>query len=312
MRFIVNMYNHSELGQRSLEDVVGIAGHQLRALGHQIIWDQRNNKFLNSVAGEGLNIVVEGFTPQATEILARAHAQGARFIILATEEPSPKGFNQGTQLEMVKRQEWFPEAAKFAEGIIALVPGKHVTDWYGQFCPTAWTELGYAPTLVRTHDFAPTYDFGFYGSLTTRRLRILKKLARRANREKAVRVIADFKDQVERDRIMREAKVIVQIRKFEAMGLVSSSRCNTALSLGRPVVAEPHLLSKPWDEIVTFTETLDAFYNQCLITLSAWKGIHAAQMDKFKVKLSPENCVGRAFKEIGIFDGEGKGIKYAA
>lgn len=306
------MLNHSDLGQRSLEDVVGIWGHQCRALGHQIVWDQRNHMFLKTLEGQGMNIVVEGFTHQAIEILADAYRQGARFIILATEEPTPKGFNHGTQLEMVKRQELFPEAAKYAEGIIHLVPGEHVTRWYSQFCPAAPCELGYAPSLVRPADFEPTYDFGFYGSLTKRRLKILKKLARISGKAKAVRIIADFKDQVKRDQIMREAKVIVQIRKFEEMGLVSSSRCNTALCLGRPVVAEPHLLSKPWDEIVRFAPSLESFYNQCSMILSAWKGTHALQMEKFMTLLSPENCVGKALQQIGILDSTNSEVKVKA
>lgn len=300
VNFLVTLFNHSAIGQKSLEDVVGIWGHGARALGHQIVWDERNHMFLNTLAGQGMNIVVEGFTPDAIKLMADGYSQGARFIILATEEPTPKGFNHGTQSEMVKRQQTFPEAAKYAEGIIHLVPGDHVTRWYGQFCPSAPCELGYAPTLVRSGDFEPTYDFGFYGSLTKRRLKILKGLARRANTQKAVRIIADFKDQVERDRIMREARVVVQIRKFEEMGLVSSSRCNTALCLGRPVVAEPHLLSKPWDEIVRFAPSVESFYDQCLMVRAAWKGTHAVQMEKFKAALSPQECVGKALEDIGV------------
>lgn len=296
------MFNHSSIGQRSLEDVCGIFGHQCRAIGHQIVWDQRNHMFLNTLAGQGMNIVVEGFTSEAIRLMAHAHGQGARFIILATEEPTPKGFNHGTQIEMVKRQQTFPEAAKYADGIIHLVPGDHVTQWYGQFCPSAPCELGYAPSLVRPQDFEPTFDFGFYGSLTKRRLKILKGLAKRAGSQKAVRIIADFKDQTERDRIMREAKVVVQIRKFEEMGLVSSSRCNTALCLGRPVVAEPHLLSKPWDEIVRFAPSVESFYDQCIMVRTAWKGTHAVQMEKFKAKLSPELCVGKALHDIGVLE----------
>lgn len=281
---------------------MGILGHQLRALGHTAIWDTTNRQFLNTKNGEGLNIVVEGFTPAAIEVMANAYAQGARFIILATEEPTPRGFNHGTQQEMVYRQKTFPDAAKYAEGIICLVPGKHVTDWYGQFAPTAWTELGYAPSLVRPNDTIPTHDFGFYGSLTRRRLTILRRLAKRANSLKAVRIVADFKTQVERDVAMREARVVVQLRKFESMGLVSSSRCNTALCLGRPVVAEPHNLSKPWDEIVSFTNSMEQFFDVCLFMRSTWRHVREQQFERFKTLLSPDNCVGRAFREIRVFE----------
>lgn len=298
-QFAFTLLNHNEMGQRSLEDVISIVGHQLRALGHLAVWEKANNRL---VAGDcGINVIVEGFTPTTVRIMSEAHAQGARFLILATEEPTPKGFNHGTQKEMVQRQAIFPEAAKFCEGILHLVPGEHVTKWYGQFAPAAQAELGYAPTLVRPRDHGePEYDFGFYGSLSRRRLKLLKELARRVGTAKAVRVVADFKTETERDRLMRQARVLVQIRKFDEMGLVSSSRCNTALCIGRPVVAEPHQLSKPWDEIVRFSTTAEGFFRQALLIRSAWRGVHADQFAKFKAKLSPEHCVGAALRSIGL------------
>ncbi len=224
------------------------------------------------------------------------------WLILATEEPSPKGFNQGTQPEMVYRQKMFPEAAKFCDGIIHLVPGDHVTKWYSQFAPAAPAELGYASTLVRSPqtDFEPDFEFGFYGSLSPRRLKLIKRLANRTGKVNAVRLVADFKTQKERDQEMRRAKVIIQIRKFKEMGLVSSSRCNTALCLGRPVVAEPHLLSHPWDEVIPFAQTEEGFLNLAMMMLTHWRGAHADQFAKFKARFPPEVCIGRALDQIGI------------
>lgn len=300
MRFLCNLMNHNLIGQRSLEDVIGIFGHQMRALGHDIVWDPKNNQVLTR--DFGMNIVVEGFTPLMVQILSEQHQAGARFVCLATEEPTDKGFNHGTQVEMVQRQKMFPEAARFFEGIIHLVPGERVTRWYSQFAPSAYAELGYAPTLVRPSrtDIEPDFDFGFYGSLSDRRLKILKRLAKHIGTPKAVKIVGDFATQVDRDREMRRCRVLVQIRKFDEMGLVSSSRCNTALCLGRPVIAEPHLLSKPWDEIVQFASSIDAFYNAAIMMRTAWKGVHAAQFARFKERLTPEVCVGAALDAIGI------------
>lgn len=302
MNFLFNMLNHNESGQRSLEDVIGIFGHQLRALGHEAIWEKSNDKFLH--ASRGINVIVEGFTAPTIRVFSEAHAAGARFVILATEEPSDRGFNQGTQDEMIERQRVFPLAAQFAEAILHLVPGEHVTRWYSQFAPTAQIELGYAPTIVRPADpqYDPPFDFGFYGSLTKRRLKILKKLADLCNKKNAIRVVGDFQEQRDRDKIMREAKIVLQIRKFEEMGLVSSSRCNTALCLGRPVVAEPHLLSRPWDEVVTFAQNERSFYDVALMMRAGWRGAHERQFNRFRDKFSPEFCVGRALDKIGILD----------
>lgn len=298
-QFVFWLGNHNQMGQRSLEDVIGIFGHQLRALGHTAVWEESNSRW---VAREsGINIVVEGFTPSVIDVIGQARAQGARFLCLATEEPTPKGFNHGRDPEMVRRQQMFPEAMKHFDGILHLVPGEHVTSWYSQFAPTAYVELGFAPSLIRSiPGVEPEYDFGFFGSISNRRLRILKKLAKRIGTQKAVKIVGDFASQDDRDRQMRRARVIVQIRKHEEMGLVSSSRCNTALSIGRPVVGEPHALSQPWDEIVRFSDSLESFYDTAILVRSMWRPVHAQQLEAFKTKLPPEVCVSEPLRKIGI------------
>src|SRR5215469_9524900 len=144
--FLFHLFQHTPAGRQSLVDVIGIIGNQLRALGHNAIHDPLNDDAYPRgwfPASRGFNVIVEGFTPHTIAEIAAAHAEGARFICLATEEPTPKGFNHGTSKEMVARQEIFPEAMKYFEGIIHLVPGKRITDWYVQFAPTAQAELGY-------------------------------------------------------------------------------------------------------------------------------------------------------------------------
>lgn len=319
MYFFANLWNHTATGQRSIEDIIGIVGKSLIALGHDAVWDPSKSveaapTFIT--ADTGINIIVEGFRQQHVETLAKARAGGCRFLMLATEEPTPTGFNHGItkeaqsnpllrsmQQEMVARQEIFPEAAKYCEGILHLVPGKHVTDWYSQFAPAAYAELGYAPLLFRPKQFLiPTFDFGFYGSLTPRRQVVLSNLARAIKKpiERAVVVVSDFKSQRDRDALMGKAKVLLQIRKVEAMGLVSSSRCNTALMIGRPVVAEPHDLSKPWDEVIDFPATPAEFVENAIAARDNWRELHAKQLERFKQAFPPERCVGEPLQEIGI------------
>jgi hypothetical protein len=303
-QFLFHLWNHTDLGKRSLEDVIGIFGKQLRALGHTAIWHPENDRrpdvaFIGGAVG--YNVIVEGFTPYSIDIIARAHANGGRFICLATEEPTATGFNHGTQREMAWRQELFPAAARFFDGILHFVPGDAVTRWYGQFAPTAPIELGYAPELVRRqliHE--PEFDFGFFGSISKRRRALLIRLGRTTRRR--VAVLGDFATQNDRDRAMQNAKVIVQLRKFEEMGLVSSSRCNTALCNGRPIVAEPHdaALSKPWDEIVQFSRDIDEFILRASVVASCWRETHQKQFEAFARLLPPEECVGRALRAIGV------------
>lgn len=326
------MAQHTILGQRSLEDVIQIVIHQLRELGHTAVWDPANREFLLpnmpfNVSGRSVapspdtyNVLVEGFTPEIAQLIGHFHVQGARFVCLATEEPSDQGFNHGTTPEMAARGRDFVAAAPYLSAIWHLVPGQHVTDWYARHAPSAHVELGYAASLVRretaaqlrgTFNPAPRFDFGFYGSLSRRRHALLKRL--HASTGKTIKLVHDFKSGPERDAAMMEAKVILQIRKFEEMGLVSSSRCNRALCIGRPVVAEPHELSRPWDEVVSFGKTEDDFFARAVAMLSTWRSSHAHQFDRFREKFTPEYCVGRALQAtLGISRGEARGASARA
>ena len=67
-------------------------------------------------------------------------------------------------------------------------------------------------------------------------------------------------------------------------------------------MAEPHLLSKPWDEVVMFSSSLEDFYSRAALVCAMWKGIHADQMGKFKTKFTPEFCVGEPLRKLGIFE----------
>lgn len=311
-QFCWNVINHNPIGVRSLEDIIEIISSQLLALGHTAAWDRTNDKMVS--AESGINILVEGFTEYHVGIVKQMHEAGARFVVLATEEPTEKGFNHGTQKEMVERQRVFPLVAPYIEGIIHLVPGDHVTRWYSQFAPAAYTELGWSPKIMRPNAPIvvkengvqrvipePDYEFGFYGSLTPRRHRLLKRLARKVtNNPKAIVTMVDFGTMSARDNEMRRAKVIVQLRKFDEMGLVSSSRCNTALAIGRPVIAEPHELCKPWDEVVRFSRTEESFFDEAFAMRAMWRGVYQQQLAKFKATFPPEACIGRALEVLGI------------
>lgn len=313
MKLLFHLFNHTPAGKRSLEDVIRIVIMQLRALGHEALWDPTNepphvkDHEIHFAHGPGeFNVIVEGFTPSMIEYIAAVKADNParRFICLATEEPTDRGFNHGTQREMIARQADFPAAMRYFDGILHLVPGERVTRWYAQWAPTAQVELGYAQTLLRRQRVTnPRFDFGFYGSGTERRARLLRKLFDFCGRPpNCVRIVTDFCDEDARDTAMQDCKVILQVRKFEEMGLVSSSRCNTALCMGRPVVAEPHdaSLSKPWDEIVKFTKTEAEFLLTCRMARNNWRAMHREQLRALATKLTPEVCIGRPLASLRL------------
>lgn len=294
--FAFNTWNHCRQGQIIVEDITKIMGHQLMALGHEARWS--NESFVH----DGYNVVLESFAddPDTITRISEAHARGCRFLYVATEEPTRTGFNHGLEPAMIDRQHAFPAAAKFAAGILHLIPGDGVTRWYAQFAPAAYAELGYAQTLEAPVDVVePSHDFGFYGKVTWRREKMLARLEQQSGAP-VLRIASLDVPRLERDALMQHARVIVQIRANDEWGMVSSTRCATALHFGRPVVAEPHPFCKPWDEVVHFSESLESFYSDAAGAARDWRAVHAGQLTKFKAKLSPEACVGRALRDIGI------------
>lgn len=297
MIFHFNTFNHCRQGQIIVEDITQIMGQQLFALGHLPIFD--NGEFTLF----GHNVILESFAddPNTIRRIAEAHGKGCRFLYVATEEPTANGFNHGLEPAMIDRQNAFAEAAKYCDGILHLVPGEHVTRWYSQHAPAAYAELGYAPTLVQSPgEIEPVYDFGFYGKMTWRREQMLAKLMQLSGC-KVVRITSLDAQRELRDASMRAAKVIVQIRANEEWGMVSSTRCASALNLGRPVIAEPHDgYAKPWDQVVPFAASIDEFYSDAIALTFDWRAAHADQLRKFAAVLTPEICIGEPLRKIGI------------
>lgn len=287
MIFLFNVWNHIQLGQMSLQDPMSLIGRQLEALGHKAQW--ANDGFYT--APGTYNILFEGFSPYHVSQMKWCKENGGKIIIIATEEPTEKGFNHGILPDMIRRQAIFPEAAKYADAIWHLVPG--CTEWYGQFgTPAAFLDLGYSPGMVRAPESKLDHDFGFFGSLTPRRQQILDRFVRAGKKLRWVQ----FASCAQRDYEMSRCRVVLQIRAHDEMGLISNSRCCTALHLGRPVIAEPHANPGVWPQIIDFVE-LDLFVHRAIQMRKQWREVHEQQMARFKTLLSPENCVGKTLNE---------------
>lgn len=294
MRFNFSAFNHCPQGKLAVTSIAEVMAAQIEAVGHaaSIVQDA---KFIGPE--EGVNAVFESFADPAYPALptiAAARAAGCRFVYVATEEPTPAGFNHGYDPAMVRRQEAFEGACAHAEAILHLVPG--VTDWYARLAPAAHVELGHAPGLERMAEREPEYDYGFYGQVTSRRAEILGRLGA----GKVLAVSGIVRSQREVDAEMARARVVVQIRANPDMGLVSSSRLNTALHVGRPVVAEPHQRPGPWASIVHFARSLDAFYADAAAAVRDWRRLHAAQFSAFRATLTPEASIGAPLRAVGL------------
>lgn len=295
MIFSLSSFNHSPQGRRALHDVFAVVGHQLIALGHEVRWTEATD-----FVGDGVNVVAESFADPrhpALPAIGEAHRRGCRFLYVATECPGAAAFNDAADDPgMRDRQAAFPEACAYASGILHLVPGAEVTAWYGRHAPAAYAELGHAPGLERATGEEPTLDFGFFGKRTVRREAILAWLQRRGT----IFNVFDFRPAEQRDADMRTTRVVVQVREHAETTVLSSSRCNTALHLGRPVIAEPHAEPGIWNEIVRFAPTLDDFVEEAASALPRWRELHQGQMERFRDLMTPERCVGEPLRRIGI------------
>jgi hypothetical protein len=302
MLFNFSTFNHGLQGKIIVEDITVTMGKQLAALGHTAIWTEEP-RFIP--ASEGWNVILESFADDSVIVpisiiptIAEAYANGARFLCVATEEPTEKGFNSGLDPGMIRRQDAFIKAAPYLSAIVHLVPGEHVTRWYSQFAPTAYAETGFAPGMIAHDEIEePGYDFGFYGLMTWRREQIIWTLEAMTKRP-VLQMTRLSTPRPNRDATMQNVKVILQIRANLETQWVSSTRCASALHMGRPVVAEPHENKGPWEGVVPFADTIENFYAKTIATVTDWRAAHTEQMKAFAIKLSPENCIGRPLRGI--------------
>jgi hypothetical protein len=292
MNFHFNTFNHCEDGRRCIEDLTRILSSQLRELGHQTS-ESSQYEDISDENSDTLNVLYESFAdPFTLEMIRSAFFLGSRFIYIATEEPTPSGtFNGRLDNAMDARQAIFPDAARYAETIWHLAPGSHITNWYGKFAPAAYVELGFAQELLFVgEDYpVPEFDYGFYGQLTPRRQSIINKIGGTWYILPFIKLSA-----AERDTEMRRCCVIPQIRAHDSQGIISSSRCATALHMGRPVVAEPHVHSGEWKEVIDFSDSVESFYNDVRKVKDDWQDHYCAQLDRFRKRFSPDFCLGAA------------------
>lgn len=305
MRFAFSDFNHCPVGRVAIQDIVWIMGRQMEALGHEVRgptsadpWPVATAKFLDP---PWVNVLLESFADDGTiPLIAAARDRGCRFLYVATELPTDRGFNGAYEPGMVRRQEAFPEAARCCDAILHLVSGDDVTRWYARFAPSAHAELGYAPGLQPlAADVEPDFDFGFFGQTTWRRREILDSLGTVGSTVVEDRLCLP---RPERDALMRRARVILQIYRDPGWDYPSSTRCCAALAMGRPVIAEAHGRTDAWGEVVTFATGPDDFLRLAESARKNWRGLLDLQVERWRTLLPPTRCLEPALAAVGMAD----------
>lgn len=288
MHFRFFLGNHSEIGRKSLEDVIHALGAQILDLGHTA------DRSDTTVRPDAINVICEGFTEAETERVMTLRRHGCRVVLVCTESIAGDSLNNFQSEDYQGRYHQLMKVAPNVDAIWCLVPGTAAA-LRSHNANARDVELGYSPRRLRKLRTKPQYDFGFFGSVTGYRRRTLQEFGRRGH---SVYVMRNFAPPDERDRAIANCKVVLHVKATKSWKIVSSSRCSTALHIGRPVVAQPIASDSIWKEIVRFSMTQDAFYDDAARVMRNWETHWGRQIARYKDLLSADKCLGAAVEAL--------------
>jgi hypothetical protein len=276
-------------------DIIAALAAQLSDLGHRHI---RHWGFLPPPA---VNLVLEAFDDNSIAELMRQKANGNILVCVATEMATCATKFGILWNYLIEEEYWRERSVKFVEAlpqfdaVWCLVSGTAATlkRWH----PKAFDiELGYSPRLMQKTAQEPAYDFAFFGSRSPRREGIIGEFRRAGY---SVLTVWDRRAADQRDQILRQARVVLDIRHNEYSPVISTSRIGTALHVGRPVVVEMFGRRTPqraWLKLIAAAEP-DGFLARAMAVLADWQQEHAAQTARFR-RLTAARCLGRAVKAL--------------
>ena len=287
MRFSFILANHSALGQQTLFDIVDALGSQLTDLGHTVTLRDKN------LVLDEINILIEAFDFATADNYRRAAEHGCRFIVIMTERPGKPGFNDSNVAGMIERQKAFPLVAKHAIAVWCLVPG--AAPWVRRFHPNVSDlELGWSDHRYKTvfNPSPPMLDFCYYGSMTPRRQNMINQIERRGYKVLHNSHADKFQTPRERNQMVNACRVVLGIDPFPKWKLVSNSRLATALSCGRPVIAEPPRGPTGWDKVGVFAKRRSSYVDEAIAMLQNWEEVRDQQIALAKYWLGPDKVTG--------------------
>lgn len=290
MIFNFNRFNHIPVGRISLNDVCNLIGAQLKDLGHKPIQDDHR-----LYEPPVINVVFEHFDDVSIPTMQEAVRNGAKIVVVATENPTAEGFNgYNEHHNMRARMMRFPEVGSIVSAIWCLIPA--AVSWYRSVNRnTHLIELGYSPILQQdVGQLEPRHDFSLYGQITPYRRALALELRKKYSLLAPQKLpdVPNYLPEKDRDAMVRDAKWSLHLKQKPDWNIISASRCATSLHLGRPVLSEWIHGSSPWMNVIDFAPGKMTDWD-----MPDWRAAYERQAAAFRT-LTAEKCLGEAVSAL--------------
>lgn len=315
INFVLTNMN-KQIGQPTLEDPMIILSGQATDLGIDVC--ANGGMGMNVPEGHGqwiarsdyINLIFDGYDPEhMIPQMLWAKSKGARIFSIATEEPGAFGFNNGSPNSIWGlRQKNFKLAVEAGcfEGVLYFVPqgGR----WFRNIHPnSAHVETGYSRSLDRPSTEDKIFQFAFCGGIGDYREDILKAIdAQLGGKQMIARQKKDtilMPPRIQRDEILKRTKISLQIKPNGLSRIISGSRCAWSLLNGIPVVSQLILSDgSEWPEVFSgaMADDRHSFPEFAVSYLPHYKNLYMRQREKFIRIMSPERCLLKALRELGV------------
>lgn len=297
--FSINRFNHSPIHRMGLDDITFILAGMLNDLGHKVILDDHR-----TYQDPLVNILFEGFTAQAIDLVKRSKDENARIVLVLDALPTDKGF-EGHDANFLRgqRMDGFMTVAPLADAIWCTDPG--AVEWCTQMNKNSTLiSLGWSQHLddelatMSPDAEAPSADFCFFGEMTPWRRSMLLDLrkTRSVLLPKKTPNDPNYMSLADRNAMVRASRAVLCPQAFPGQQHFSQSRALMALMLGRAVGFQNDVPLPPyWSSIARISESKDTDF-----LLENWRALHVSQMAVLLETLPPAFCLGDALKRLGV------------
>lgn len=252
-------------------------------LGHKVTFSD------TSVESEAINIFWENFLPG---VGAQIKATGVRYGIIATEIPDGHAFNWRTEPQWINRYQAFSEVANGADFIWTMV--ESTVQYYSQFCPTAFVELGFSERLIPPYILTkPEIDFSFFGLKTPYRLKVVDELRKYARVEWPEKFLTAEEVSV----LISKTKVGLNFKQSEVWPIPSPTRLGRLMMAKRDVASERTKVATRQGELIGFAPLGQSFSEFALSRLNSdWKDRAENVFENYRALMSMRDIMESALE----------------